>query len=109
MLDGAYHISREAILNATRHSRANKISVEIVYKKSHLSVTVLDDGSGIDQGTIESGKDGHWGLSMMRERAEEVGGKLTISNRNVGGAEVVFSVPGHLAYAAPKNGEGRAI
>lgn len=101
--DVLYHISREAIINAIRHARAKIVEVQIVYRKSDLTVVVRDDGVGIDPETVKSGKDGHWGLSMMRERAEEIGAVFHIWTTQSNGTEIDVRVPARLAYKTARN------
>jgi signal transduction histidine kinase len=96
--DEIYHISREALLNAFRHSQANRIEVELEYGLKQLRVLVRDDGRGIDAQVLRSGREGHWGISGMRERAEEMGASLKLFSRAGAGTEVELSVPGRIAY-----------
>jgi signal transduction histidine kinase len=65
--DEVYSIGREALVNSFRHSGAGRIEVEIEYTTSQLRVLVRDDGCGIDLQVLQSGRDGHWGLSGMRK------------------------------------------
>jgi signal transduction histidine kinase len=99
--DEAYRIGREALVNAFHHSQANKIEVELEYSKN-LRVVVRDDGAGIDQQVLEAGKDGHWGLKGMRERAENIGARLKVWSRANSGTEVELLIPGHIAFAPRK-------
>jgi len=96
--DDLYRIGREALLNAFRHSRARKIEIELNYSVSQLRIIVRDDGCGIDPETLKSGRDGHWGLSGMRERAEQIGARLQVYSSTAVGTEVKLSVPAHLAF-----------
>ena len=96
--DEVYRIGREAVVNAFRHSHADNIEVEVKYAAKHLSVSVSDDGRGIDPEVLQSGRDGHWGLSGMRERAETIGARLTVRSRAAAGTEVELLVPGHVAF-----------
>jgi signal transduction histidine kinase/ligand-binding sensor domain-containing protein len=96
--DDIYRICREAIVNAIRHSDAKDIEVEICYHPHQLRVTVQDDGRGIDLEVMRSGRDGHWGIKGMRERAERIKAKLSILSSPGAGTEVVLRVPGNLAY-----------
>jgi len=96
--DEVYRLGREAIVNAFRHSSAGKIEVEIEYTRRSLLVAVRDDGCGIDPQVLQSGRDGHWGLSGMRERAEKVGAKLLVLSRPGAGTEVELSIPGSVAF-----------
>ena len=96
--DDVYRIGREALINAFRHARAKNIEVELKYSPSQLQILVRDDGCGIDPHILKSGRDGHWGLSGMRERAEQIGARLHVYSGAAAGTEVELSVPGHIAY-----------
>jgi signal transduction histidine kinase len=96
--DDVYRIGREALVNAIRHSGAAKIEVEVECGPHELRVLVRDDGRGIDPDVLRAGRDGHWGLSGMRERAERVGGHLRVFSRLGAGTEVELSVPGQVAF-----------
>lgn len=96
--DDVYRIGREAIVNAFRHSRSTNISVEIEYTAHQLRVLVQDNGCGADPQTIQFGREGHWGLKGMRERAERIGAKLSVFSGPGAGTEVVLCVPGHIAF-----------
>ena len=93
-----YRIGREAVTNAFRHSRASKIEVELQYAPKHLRLLVRDNGVGIDQAVVRTGLDGHWGLSGMRERAEEIGAKLRVLSSPAAGTEIELSVPSRIAF-----------
>ncbi len=96
--DEAYRIGREALVNAFRHSQARTIEVELEYTASRLRILVRDDGCGIDPQVLRSGRDGHWGLSGMHERAERISARLRVHSREATGTEVELSVPGHIAF-----------
>jgi len=96
--DEVYRIGREALLNAFRHSRAKRIEVEIKYSPNHLRVLVRDDGCGIEPEVVKSGREGHFGLVGMRERAEQIGARLRVFTNAGVGTEIILSVPGHVAF-----------
>lgn len=98
--DDLYFIGREALTNAFRHSGATRIEMEIEYEASHLQILVRDNGCGIDQHVLSSGRDGHWGLSGMRERAERIGARFRVLSRASAGTEVELSVPSRVAFVA---------
>jgi signal transduction histidine kinase len=98
-----YRIGREAIINAYRHSSARHVEVEIEYRASGIRIVVRDDGSGIDPQLLQSGREGHWGLSGMKERAQSIGGKLRIMSRAGAGTEVELFVGARIAFEAPPN------
>jgi signal transduction histidine kinase len=91
-----YLIGREAVLNALRHSGAAAIEVQVEYLPRRLRMVVRDDGCGVDPQTLRSGRDLHWGLQGMRERAGSVGAQLRIWSRLGAGTEVEISAPIHI-------------
>lgn len=86
-------IGREALVNALQHSGATMIEAEIEYLPSKVRVVVRDNGSGIDPGMLESGRNSHWGLVGMRERAKNIGAQLQMWSRKGLGTEVELSLP----------------
>ena len=96
--DEVYHIGRELLVNAFRHSRASCIEVELEYAPKRFRIVVRDDGRGIDPQVLLAGRDGHWGLPGMRERAERVGARLRVWSRTAAGTEVELSVPNSIAF-----------
>jgi len=96
--DEVYRIGREALTNAFRHSQAANIEVELEYADRGLRVLVRDNGCGIDPEVLQSGRDGHWGLSGMRERADRIGARLKVWSNAGAGTEVEVSVPARVAF-----------
>lgn len=96
--DEVYRVGREALVNAFRHSGAKRIEVELEYAASRLRILVRDNGCGIDPQVLQSGREGHWGLSGMRERAERIGARLKVWSGPSAGTEVELSVPSHIAF-----------
>ena len=93
-----YRIGREALVNAFRHSGAKRVDFEIEYADNDLRMRVRDDGCGIDPDVLEAGREGHWGLAGMRERATKIGGLLKISSSATAGTEVQLSIPSAVAF-----------
>jgi signal transduction histidine kinase/ligand-binding sensor domain-containing protein len=98
--DEVYRIGREAVVNAIRHARATSVEVELEYSERQLRVVVRDDGCGIAPDVLRSGRDGHWGLVGMNERAEAIGARLKIRSGIGAGTEVELSVPSSIAFRA---------
>jgi signal transduction histidine kinase len=96
--DEVYRVGREALVNAIRHAQARTIDVALDYRPDALVLTVSDDGIGIDEEVAAAGREDHWGLSGMRERAHSVGGRLSVRSRAGAGTEVELSIPGTVAY-----------
>jgi signal transduction histidine kinase/ligand-binding sensor domain-containing protein len=107
--DEVYRISREAVVNAFRHSKATAIEVEVDYTSSNLLVQVRDDGCGIDPTVLRWGRDGHWGLVGMRERSQSIGADLKVRSGVGLGTEVELKVPGAIAFEGSPNPPGRAF
>lgn len=92
-------IAREAITNAFRHANANSVRVELDYATGGLRLSVIDDGQGIDDDILAKGyREDHWGLIGMRERAERMGAKFSISLRKSGGTRIDLKVSGKIAF-----------
>lgn len=100
--DEIYRIATEAISNASQHSEASRIEVELKYARD-LQIRVADNGIGIDPLIAESGKPGHFGLRGMRERAALIDGKLTINSVPNSGTEIALVVPGELIFRQPSD------
>ncbi len=96
--DEVYRIGREALVNAFRHSNASSIEVELEYAPKEFRILIRDNGCGIDPVVLRSGREGHWGLPGIRERAERIGARVRLWSRAGAGTEVELSVPGHIAY-----------
>ena len=105
--DEIYRIAREALRNAFRHARAQKIETEITYSPLQFVLRVRDDGSGIDPAIANQGaRTGHWGLPGMRERAEKFGGQLEVWSERGAGTEIALTIPASVAYAGFNRGSG---
>jgi signal transduction histidine kinase/ligand-binding sensor domain-containing protein len=98
VLDDAYRIGREALVNAFRHSNASRIEGEITYDSVRLRLSIRDNGEGIHEEILKKGRSGHWGMSGMRERAHNIGGQLNIWSNHGAGTEVELIIPARVAY-----------
>jgi two-component system NarL family sensor kinase len=87
-------ISQEAITNAMKHSGGNEINVRLALDSDSVQVTVEDNGAGFDPhvSTLSRG----FGLISMQERADRIGGDLTILTKPGAGTKVHLLLP--LAY-----------
>ena len=102
--DEVYRIGREALVNAFLHSKANTVEVEVEYASRYLRIMVRDDGCGIDPHVLDGGREGHWGLPGMRERAEGIGASLRLRSRIGAGTEVELTVPSAIAFESQSRG-----
>lgn len=95
--DEVYRIGYEAIRNASTHSRGSRLDVELTYARD-LTVRVSDNGIGIDQEIADKGRDGHFGMQGMRERAFRIGGQLKFTSSPKSGTSVELKVPGRIVF-----------
>jgi signal transduction histidine kinase/ligand-binding sensor domain-containing protein len=99
--DEIYRVASEALRNAFRHAHAKQIEVEFRYDERQLRLRVRDDGRGIDPKFLaEEGRAGHFGLHGMRERANLMGGRLTVWTAVESGTEIELIIPAAYANAA---------
>jgi ligand-binding sensor domain-containing protein len=98
--DDVYRIGREALVNAFRHSQARNIYLQLEYSPNELRIVIHDDGCGIDPQILQAGRNGHLGLSGMRERAEKIGAKVKVLSRAGSGTEVELRVPSVIAFGS---------
>jgi signal transduction histidine kinase/ligand-binding sensor domain-containing protein len=95
--DEVYRIGYEAIRNACTHSGASRLEVELRYAHD-LALRVSDNGIGIDPAIVDRGKDRHFGLQGMRERAARIGGNLALMSSPGSGTEIKLRVPGGIIF-----------
>ena len=82
-------ISQEALHNIKKHARARNVNITLSYMPDLLALDIADDGQGFD--TKRNGRG--FGLTSMRQRAEELGGELTIESEPGKGAKIAVSIP----------------
>ncbi len=85
-----YRIVQEAVQNALKYARAERIQVRFSENSGSLVLTVSDDGIGFDPNSVASGN----GLSNMRHRCRAVGGEFEISSTPGSGTTVICRIPG---------------
>ena len=89
-----FRIIQEALTNVFRHSEASRSSVTLVRDAENVAVEIRDNGKGLDEGTMRF-RPGNVGVGIggMRQRVEEFGGALKLSNANPGTiVEVIIPV-----------------
>lgn len=97
--DEIYRLATEALRNAFRHADPKNVEVEIRYDDKYFRLRVRDDGKGIPSEVLSGdGREGHYGLPGIRERAKLVGGKLTIWTELDSGTEIELMIPGAKVY-----------
>jgi signal transduction histidine kinase len=84
-----YRVTQEAITNAVKHSGARNILISLDCSKTHVCVSIQDDGKGFALKKKRKGL----GLHMMRYRANALGGELMIERRRTGGMDITCKIP----------------
>lgn len=83
-------ISQEALHNIKKHAHAQNVNVTLSYMSDALALDVADDGKGFDAAQLNNRG---FGLTSMRERAEELGGELTIESEPGKGTKIAVLIP----------------
>jgi signal transduction histidine kinase len=91
--DQVLRIAQEAITNAVRHGQPANAVVFLSYEPGAVRLRVRDDGIGFEVANGPSQNGGRFGLLGMRERAERLGGQLTVRSQVGEGTEVELVVP----------------
>jgi PAS domain S-box-containing protein len=109
-----YRICQEALNNIAKHARASHVQIDLQYETGEdnssipdphtvfpraavvisVEMFIRDDGQGFDPEEVTSA--GHYGLSMMRERAEAVGALLTFASQHGHGTKISLCWPGAI-------------
>jgi len=86
-------ILQEALTNISKHAQAENVSIEFNFDDSILCISVKDDGKGFEIIEDDTALDSHFGLQMMRERAEAIGSKIWLESQPGLGTEIRVCVP----------------
>lgn len=90
---GIYRIMQEALQNVSAHARAQSARVSIYFEPGQVALTIADDGCGFDPDHVSHNGADHFGIMGMRERAESMGGTLSIQANGARGTQVNLWVP----------------
>jgi signal transduction histidine kinase/streptogramin lyase len=88
-----FRIGQEALTNALKHSHSARVEMLLSFEPGRIELRVRDRGRGFDADALAGRAHDGFGLTSMRERAEQIGGRVTISSRPGGGTEVVLEAP----------------
>jgi two-component system sensor histidine kinase UhpB len=99
-----YRVAQEALENVANHAQAQTVQVVLKQELSQLSLSIRDDGCGFDPGELVRqipGNERRYGLWGMRERAELIGGSLSVDSQVGNGTRICFSY-GHPPLQTPR-------
>ncbi|RMF00027.1 MAG: sensor histidine kinase [Chloroflexi bacterium] len=85
------NIAHESLTNAGKHAQAGTVNVRLSCNQNATTFSVTDDGTGFETSTASP--NGHYGLKIMRERAEEVGGRLEVKSSPGNGTQIIGHFP----------------
>lgn len=88
--EALYRVAQEAMHNVVKHAEADQVALRLISNGENLTLVIHDDGRGFDP---HQEFPGHLGLRSMRERAEQIGGVLTVDSAPGRGAEIRARVP----------------
>ncbi len=83
-----YRICQEALNNVAKHAKASLVEINLKHEDASIELSIRDDGRGFDP--EQPAASGHYGLSMMHERAEAVGVQLSITSQPGHGTELIL-------------------
>jgi len=102
MTDEICRVGYEAIHNAFMHSHATRIEVQLTYSED-FTLIVRDNGRGMDSTMASRGRDGHFGLQSMRERAARIHGQLQLISAPSLGTTIELKIEGKKAFGSDAN------
>jgi len=87
-----YRVCQEALNNIAKHAKAKRIEIDLKQDEGMIELHIHDDGLGFDPEQVFSG---HYGLGMMRERAEAAGASLIITSQPDHGTDLTMRWTNH--------------
>ncbi len=86
-------IAQEALTNVRKHAHASQVDIHLTLQDGYIELRVADDGVGFAETAMSPREHGGFGLTSMRERAESIGGHLSVMTGPQQGAVILVSVP----------------
>jgi signal transduction histidine kinase len=101
-----FHIAREGVMNALKHADPTDVWIAVTENGDHIVLSLRDNGEGFDAGA--PGPEGHFGMAMMRERAQVGGGKFEVVSAPGDGTAITVRFPTALLQRDQDSGSGSA-
>ena len=85
-------IAQEAVTNVVRHAAATRIDILLDFTRRRVNMTIADNGRGfaVDMPSVDGG---HFGITGMSERAQQIGGRVTVTSKEGEGTQVHVEAP----------------
>ena len=93
ILMNIFRVVQEASSNAVKHSGGNKISVTIEQIEEHCDIVIKDNGKGFTSEDLEAKANKHFGIPVMKERVNLLGGSMIIESEPDKGTTIKMSIP----------------
>ena len=94
-------VVQEALTNTRKHAKASRVTVRIDCTNGGTTLAIEDDGVGFDLTTVVSSMEGGFGLASMRERVEQVGGRLDVHTAPNAGTTIVVRLESEDTVGSP--------
>lgn len=86
-----FRLLQESLLNVRKHAHASRVSISMERVDGGVEPEISDDGNGLDPASVPVG---HFGVMMMRERAQAAGATFAIASSPGGGTRIALVFPG---------------
>lgn len=86
-------VAQEALSNVRKHAEAHQVTLTLSYLEDLVVLDIQDDGIGFSPGATTNGAEGGFGLRAMRERVEQLGGRLLVESTPREGTTLAVQVP----------------
>lgn len=90
-------ITREALNNSLKHASATECGIHVIYDDDRITLTIWDNGRGIPD---NSERQNHYGMIIMRDRAQSLNGDYQVGVRPNGGTQIIVSFKPEIATGA---------
>ncbi len=101
-----FHIAREGVMNALKHARPTDVWIGVTESGENIVLRLRDNGAGFD--VAAPGPEGHFGMAMMRERAQVGGGTFEVASTPGDGTTITVRFPTALLLRDQESGNGSA-
>lgn len=88
-----YRIVQECFSNIDKHSEADRILFHCKFKNDFYHITIEDNGKGFTEDEVKSKQDRHFGMAVLKERVNLLGGTIVIQSKKGKGTRINMDIP----------------